>query len=166
MTNDPLNRELRERSWRGKLSGAEEAKLRAWLAAHPQEQADWEADAALSEALARLPDAPVATNFTARVLAAVEQADVRRKPMTSRWAGWLAWPRWVPKAAFAALVLGAGLFSYRQVMAARRAEMAWSVAAVSGVSSLPSPDVLTNFDVICSLDPAPAPDLELLALFR
>ena len=43
MSSDPIYDQLRELSWRRKLTGAEEARLRAWLAAHPEAQADWEA---------------------------------------------------------------------------------------------------------------------------
>ncbi len=82
MSNDPTYNRLRELSWRRKLTGAEEAELRAWLAAHPDAQADWEAEAGLNAALGRLPDAPVPSNFTARVLQAVEReaaAELRRQ---------------------------------------------------------------------------------------
>src|ERR1035437_9606030 len=36
MTNDPIYNHLRELGWRRKLTGAEEAQLRAWLAARPE----------------------------------------------------------------------------------------------------------------------------------
>ena len=114
MTNDPIYNRLRELSWRRKLTAAEAAELQAWLAAHPEARADWEAEAGLNEALGRLPDAPVPSNFTARVLQAVEReaaAELRRR---RTWQVWLRW-RWLPKAAVAAVVLGAGLVSYQQV---------------------------------------------------
>ena len=47
------------------LTDAELAKLEHWLAANPDEQDAW---AALDHLLVALPDAPVATNFTAGVL--------------------------------------------------------------------------------------------------
>ena len=59
MTNDPLYHQLLEQSWRRKLTDAEEAGLRAWLAAHPEAQPDWDAEAGLSEALGALPNVPV-----------------------------------------------------------------------------------------------------------
>ena len=49
------------------------AGRRAHLAAHPEAQADWEAEAGLNDALGRLPDVAVSSNFTARVLQAVER---------------------------------------------------------------------------------------------
>ena len=109
MTNDPIYNHLRELSWRRKLTGAEEAELRAWLAAHPEAQADWEAEAGLNAALGRLPDVPVPSNFTARVLQAAEReaaAELRRPGWK-----WRVWPRlrWLPKVAFAGHRPGRGV---------------------------------------------------------
>ncbi len=66
--NDPLFNKLREASWRRPLTASEEAELRAWLAAHPEARAEWESDTALNDLLSRVPNAPVPTNFTTRVL--------------------------------------------------------------------------------------------------
>ena len=166
MTNDPIYNQLREQGWRRKLTDAEEAELRAWLAAHPEAQADWDAEAGLNPALGRLPDVPVPSNFTARVLQAVEReaaAELRRGER--KWQFWRRL-RWLPRVAFAALVLGAGLVSYRQFQAARFAEYAHSVAAVSDVSSLPSPEILKDFDAIRASNPTPLPDEQLLAVLQ
>jgi anti-sigma factor RsiW len=166
MTNDPIYTHLRELSWQRKLTEAEEAELRTWLAAHPDAQADWEAEAGLNAALERLPDVPVPSNFTARVLQAVErEAAVQRRRSAWTWGG-RPWLRWLPKAAFAAVILGAGLVSYHQFQAARFAAYARSVAAVSEVSSLPSPEILQDFDTIRVLNPTPPPDEQLLALLK
>lgn len=167
MANDPTYDRLIEASWRRDLTPAEQSELRAWLAQHPEAQAQWEAEAALNDVLVKLPSTPVATNFTARVLQAVEREVVATGRRTAPgWLVWQWWPRWLPKAAFAALVLGAGLFSYHKVQAARRAEIAWSVATVSGVSSLPSAETLKDFDAIWALDQSPPADEELLTLFK
>ena len=167
MTDNPLYHRLRELSWRWKLTESEQAEMRAWLAAHPEARADWEVEAGLNEALERMPETPVATNFTARVMQAV-QLEGAGKTSASLLAGRLRpwWPRWLPRTAFASLLLGLGFFSYHQVLAARRAEMARSVATVCGVPSLPSPEILKDFDAIWALDPAPPADMELLTLFK
>src|SRR5437879_3337601 len=105
---DPLHERFRELNWRRKLSAAEENELRAWLAAHPEAEAEWEVEAGLTEALARMPNVPVASNFTARVLRAVEQeeaADARsNRPELHR-----RWPflKWLPRTAVATMVLAA-----------------------------------------------------------
>ena len=167
MTNDQVYNQLRELGWKRKLTASEEAKLREWLAANPAEQADWEAEACLTQALGQMPDVPVATNFTARVLQTVERealAGARRSG-----AGWRVWQRrwrWLPRMAFAALVLCAGLFSYHQVQAARRTAFAESVAVFSEVSSLPSPEILRDFDAIYALNQTPPADEELLNLLK
>jgi hypothetical protein len=167
MTNDPTYDRLRELSWRRKLTAGEAAELRAWLAANPEALADWEAEAKLSEALGQLPDAPVPSNFTARVLQSVE----RESAAASRWQRekWRFWlrRRWLPRTAVAAVVLAAGLLSYEQATrAARRAEYAKSVAAVSDVASLPSPEVLKDFDAIRVSNPSSVADEELLAAMK
>jgi anti-sigma factor RsiW len=166
MTNDPIYNHLREVSWRQKLTNAEEAELRTWLATHPEAQADWQAEAGLNAGLGRLPDAPVPSNFTARVLQAVEREAVAelRRPQ-GNWLTWL-WLRWLPRAAFAAIFVGVGLLSFREVQTVHRKKMVESVAAVSAVSSLPSPDILKDFDAIRALNPTPAPDEQLLAVLQ
>ena len=166
MSNDPIYNHLRELSWRRKLTSAEEAELRAWLAARPEAQAEWDTEARLNAALGRLPDVPVPSNFTARVLQEVEReaaAELRqgegKRPFWRRL-------RWLPKVAFAAVVLGAGLVSYHQFQATRFAEYAHSVEAVSNVSSLPGPEVLTDFDAIRASDATTLPDEQLLAVLK
>jgi len=164
MSNDPTYNRLRELSWRRKLTDAEEAELRAWLEAHPEARADWEAEAGLAAALGRLPDAPVPGNFTARVLQAVEReaaAELRQPEWRMRW-----WLRWVPKTAFAASVVAAGLVSYLLVQKAERQRLVESVAVVADVSSLPSPEVLQDFDAIRVSNPTVTPDEELLAALK
>jgi anti-sigma factor RsiW len=167
MTNDPTYDRLRELSWRRKLAAGEAAELRAWLAAHPETLTDWEAEAGLNEALGELPDAPVPSNFTARVLQSIErESGAAARRQRRNWQLWTDW-RWLPKVAVTVVVLGAGLFSYQQVArAARRAEYAKSVTAVSDVASLPGPDVLKDFDAIRVSNPTPVADEELLAALK
>src|ERR1035437_8091033 len=166
MTDDPNYNRLLELSWRRKLTDAEEAQLRAMLASRPEAQADWDTEASLNAALGRLSDVPVPSNFTARVLQAVEReaaAELRQGK-----GNWQFWPRlhWLPKVAFAAVVLGTGVVSYRQLQSARFAEYAHSVAAVSNVSSVPSPEVLKDFNAIQASNPSALPDEQLLAALK
>src|SRR6516225_10573951 len=118
MTDDRLFREFREQNWRRRLDPEQEAALKEWLATHPEAVEDWESEAHLTEALGRLPDCPVANNFTARVLDAVERASKadRISAMTSRKPFWL---RWLPRAAVAAIAISAGLLGYREVQVSR-----------------------------------------------
>jgi hypothetical protein len=166
MTNDWTCERWRELSWRRKLTPAQQAELRAWLAEHPQALADCQAEAALNRALDQLPDAALPGNFTALVVQAVgrETAAASRRPRFP-WLAWLGWrPRlpWLPKIAFVPIVLGASFLSYHQVLAIQRAQIARSLVAISDVASLPSPQILTNFEAIRVLDRTPPADSELL----
>jgi len=162
--HDPFNK-LRETSWRRNLTSAEEAELRAWLAANPGTRDDWEVDLALSRVLERLPDVPVPSNFTARVLQSVEiENGAGRRQAESKWK-WM-WRPLLPRMGFAVVVLAIGFLSFYEARAAKRTQLARSVATVSGVASLPSPEVLKDFEAIQRLNTTPPPDIELLALLK
>lgn len=161
--NEPLHQRLREAGWRRRLNASEEAELSAWLASHPEAQAHWETELALNEAMELLPEAPLSSNFTARVLQAVErESPAKQRLRPSRW----TWRRLVPGAALAALVIGVGLFTYDRDQAARRAELARKVAIISSVAATQNPEVLQDFDTIRHLGQTPKPDEELLALLQ
>ena len=165
MTNDPIFNQLRERSWRGDLTVSEEAALRDWLAAHPEAQADWNSEASLNEALRRLPDAPLSSNFTSRVLHAVqrEQAAESRR---HRRALMVWWRRIVWRLSLVCVIGAAGFFSYEYFYAAHlRAQVKQSIVAVSAVSSLPSAEILENFEAI-RLSGTPEADEKLLSLLQ
>lgn len=159
--SDSVNK-LRETGWRRALTAGEEAELQAWLTTRPEAKADCELEAALTKSLARLPDVPVATNFTARVL-----QEVQRHPAPVRFWDWKwSWPSLVPKAAILMVAFSIGFFISRQQAIAHRLELAQSVATVSKVASLPSPEILENFEVIRRLNFNPPPDEELIALMK
>jgi len=164
MTSDPRYNHLREQSWRRKLTIAEEAELRVWLSNHPDAQPDSEAEAALTEMLGNLPEAPVPSNFTARVLQAIEREDAReaRQPRANQGV-WATLRRWLPKAAFASVLMGTALVSYHhhQLRAAAK-----SVVAVSKVSPLPGPEILQDFDAIRVMNRTPPADVQLLSLLE
>ena len=166
MANDPIYNQLRELSWRRRLTGDEEAQLRAWLAAHPEAQADWEAEAGLNAALGRLPDAPVPSNFTTRVVQAAEReaAAGLRQP---GWKWW-GWPRlrWLPRVALTATLVSAGVVSCLVIQDVQRKNLGEGVAVVSMVSSLPGPDILRDFDAIRASNPTPTADEKLLTALQ
>jgi hypothetical protein len=164
MGTDPFYEKLREISWRRKLNSTEERELREWLDAHPEAQESLELEAGLTEALGKMPDVPVASNFTARVLRAVEREAKVEARDQSRWKMWRGLRRWLPRVASATVVVVAGLLAYlhsNSVEAMQRA----AVKQVAGVP-LPSPEILTNFDAIRIVSATPAPDEQLLALFK
>lgn len=163
--NDPAYEHLRELNWRRKLTPNEESQLRAWLAAHPEAQADWESEARLNEMLGLLPDAQVASNFTARVLQSVKREEVAelRKMGRSR-VEW--WRRLAIRVAVVAIVGLSGFISYQHFHAAHvRAKVAEGLVAVSTAQPVPGPDVIEDFDVI-RIMPQLYVDEELLALLK
>jgi len=153
MENQPSN--PGETLWRRKLSEAERDALRA--------QPELELEARLTAALARIPDAPVPSNFTARVLAAVEldEAAAARSP---GWAlNWrLLWPR---VAAVAAILILAGVSVQWHEFHSQRATLARSVALVAA-QPLPSVDALENLDAIQRMSRPAHADGELLAALQ
>ena len=124
---------------------------------------DLELEARLTRALARLPDAPVSSNFTTRLMQAVELEESRR---SRRWSfGW-NWPALLPRIAVtAAVVLFAGLTVRQHEIAVRRTAFARNVAMVAGSQPLPSVDALKNFDAIQRMS-QPRADDQLLALLQ
>ncbi len=171
--NESDYNELREESWRRKLSPSEEAQLQAWLGEHPDLHEDWELETNLSKAMSRLPDVPVPSNFTARVLQAVQRDAAEARPRVPAWKWFLH--SLVPRAAVAVAVLGIGLFTYReyqqrtfqqQTQQAQRAQFAQDVKVVASVPSLPSPEILQDFDTIRKMGATPGPDPELIALMK
>ena len=165
-----MHKDLRELSWKRKLTPAEEEQLHAWLQAHPEAQADWEAEAGLNDALNRLAEPQVPSNFTARVLAAVETDAAHLEREKGRRPTWRFWSwRWLPKAAVASLVLVAGLVGlqhYERAQQEKRLQYARSVATISDVPSLPSPAILQDFDAIHAMDQSVIPDEDLLKAFQ
>ena len=164
MNNDPVYQRLREFGWRRKLSETELAELSAWLAAHPEARGEHELEGALNLALARLPDAAVPSNFTARVLQAVER-DAARTERKPDWA-WV-WCVLVPRAAVATcLIVGAGLFANHRYAVGQREATADSLKKVAAVPSLPGPEILADFDAIRRLEATGTADNELLAVLQ
>jgi len=152
--NDPLYQKLLEASWQRPLNSEEEAELQAYLAAHPEAQAEWEEDILLTQQLRQLPAAPLSSNFTALVLQTVKaEAGKPRRAATSF--GWLAWVgQYLPRAASAGLALVLVITGGYQYRASSRAQLAKSVAALLPVTPL-NPEILQDFDAIVQLSQAP-----------
>lgn len=163
--NDSEYKQLRETAWRRRLTAGEQARLEAHLAKHSETADDWELEYRLGESIRHLPGAPLSSNFTARVLRAVEQE--RATPTRSaapwglRW--WLSLHR--GRAVTMALVaIAATLAAYQYTRVSARTELARSVARVSSVATLPSLEVLQDFEAINRLSQVSAGvDLDLLA---
>jgi hypothetical protein len=153
MENQPSN--PGEALWRRKLSEAGRNALRA--------QPELELEARLTAALGQIPDAPVPSNFTARVLAAVEldeAAAARSRGWALHWR--LLWPR---VAAVAAILIFAGAGIQWHESRSQRAALARSVALVAAQPA-PSVDALENLDAIQRMSRPARADGELLAALQ
>lgn len=153
MKNQPSDESLS--LWRRKLSEAERAELRA--------RPELELEARLSDALARMPDAAVPSNFTARVLNAVELEAAR-----SARAGWhWNWHSLLPRVAVATAVLFfAGISLQHHEAHSNRVTLAKNVAKVAVAQPPPSVDVLENLDAIQRMGASSHADGELLAALQ
>ena len=160
MKNEPPQNRLRELAWRQKLTDAEKAGLRA----SPEMQADLELESRLSEALARVPDVPVPSNFTARVLQAIEREEARG----ARTRGWSwSWRVLVPRVAVAVVVVGFAGLAYQRHEFDKRVELAKDVALLAQAQLVPSIEALKDFDAIQRMGQnTPHADDELLALLK
>jgi negative regulator of sigma E activity len=116
----------------------------------------------LRELLSRLADAPVPSNFTARVMRAVELEELQ----AARMRGWhWNWHALLPRAAAtAAVVIAAGFAFYQHEIYSQRAEIAKNVVLVANAQPLPSVDALQNFDAIQRMSQPAHADEGLLAL--
>ncbi len=163
MMNNDSPDNLRELKWKCTLNVAEETKVQAHLAAHPDEKGEWQEETRLNELLGQLPDAPLPSNFTSRVLRAVEVENLK----DSRKRGWPAWRvgfGWVSRLAMAGFIFLASLLGLHQYQVTQRMELAHSVASISG-AALPA-EWLQDFDTIKNLNTASAVDDELLAALK
>ena len=143
------------------LTDGELARLERWLAANPADQAEWEA---LDHLLATLPDTPVATNFTARVLDEVRRAETAHPALGQAWWQRLLAPQFRPVqiAAVATLAMVIGGVGYQSHLNQSRAEMA---AAVASIAEFP-PGFLADFEAIGAGAQADAIDEELWAALK
>jgi hypothetical protein len=159
MKENPALETLRAAAWRRPLTAAEIGEMRRRLGNAPEAD-DWQLETRLSLALSRLPDAEVPSNFTARVLAAATGKTAAPAPALP----W--WRRWVPRLALACAVLGLSVLGMKRYEAHSRQRMAESVAAISPLGALPSPETLADFDAIIRLGSEPPADVELLTLLQ
>ncbi|MBI3415689.1 MAG: hypothetical protein HY043_10300 [Verrucomicrobia bacterium] len=150
--NESAYQQLREIAWKRRLTPLEEKEMVAYLSLLPEEQAAWDEERQLTQLLQRLPDAPVASNFTAQVMQAVhrEFADAPRTVEKKTWWSVLA-GRWLPRTATAFVLVAAGMSAWQQMRISRRLDTARSLTAVSPVAGSQDVEVWQDFDAILRL---------------
>jgi hypothetical protein len=165
MNGNEMDRLLKVRSQR-RLSDIEEAELTVYFASHPEARPNWEEEVLLDSLLRKLPEASCSSNFTAQVLAQLDLANVQSKRSPFRW-NW-PWLRnsWNLRWTIASVSLCvAAIFAFRVRENLSRQELAQSTATISSIVSLPSLEVLKNFEAIQRLEQIPQQEVddELLA---
>ena len=150
--NESFYQELREISWRRKLTPEEETQLQGWLTAHPEKQAEWELEQSLSEQLRHLSNAPLSSNFTSQVMQALDVELARQEREGRGGRNWLQWlhkfaPRLAPVSL--ALVVAITFFVYHRgsnVEQQHYSKVAETV--VREVDKVPNPEILADFEAI------------------
>lgn len=154
---------LRETLWRRPLTGTEQQQANAWLAAHPEDAADWELDVALGARLRGLPPKPLPSNFTARVMEQV--ALERRQAERTGRRGWWNVPI-LRRIALTGGLAAAAAISSVQYQINQRQQMFHSVVVLSDAAAVPEIAWLKDFDSIVRLGQVPPADDELLEALR
>jgi hypothetical protein len=165
MTDREFN-QLRETCWQRPLDPAEDARARAYLAANPDAQREWELEIELTQLMTQAPNAPLSSNFTHQVLLALDQ-EARRRAPTSFVGGW--WRRWRlrPLPGFAgslAALLALTFLGYHQYQTRSQDKLAQDLVKVTHASGLNQPNIFQDFDVIQRLGQLPQPADEELWL--
>ncbi|HEV2694576.1 MAG TPA: hypothetical protein VG347_16905 [Verrucomicrobiae bacterium] len=154
MENEPTN--LRESLWRRKLTDAERAQLPT--------DAELAAEARLTDALAKTANVPVASNFTARVMDAIEREERQTaRAHGARWSWRFVFPR---LAMTAAVLVFTGVTIQRYEASSHRLEMVRTVAMVASHTSAPSVDALKDLEAIQRMSQSAHADNDLLAAFQ
>lgn len=145
--------------WIRELNGREQNRLARLLSADPGWQARWEEDMRVLEAVRRLPDVPVASNFTSRVLEALpdEAGDPSPAPLSPTKRSWfrrLAWaPKWGLGFGFAS-ILALAVF-YGEYKRAKSMRLVESLTVITESKTAPIMEELQHFEFIQELAPVP-----------
>ena len=163
--NQPMLEKLFQTANKRDLNEAELTQMEDWLASNPVERAELEA---VDQLLNELPDEPVASNFTTRVLQEIRSAeDNSPARVTASW--WkIITPRFssinIAATAVAMVILIGGVV-YQSHLNKNRVEVAASLQAVATFAEM-FPVVLNDFDAIEVIGQADPIDEELWAALK
>lgn len=167
--NEPELEQLIELARRRVLTAAEQVRLTALLGTNPKAWPDRAEATALTRLLARLPDAPLASNFSTRVMRSIELEDAQAARATGHPIH--LFRRWFVRLAWGTAAVALSFTGWVQYRSWQRAEYARSITAISEVAAGPSVEVLRDFEAVQSFTRAPSAteadaDLKLLALLQ
>lgn len=157
--NESIYHQLREISWRRKLTPEEETRLQGWLAAHPDRQTEWELEQSLTDQLRHLADAPLSSNFTSQVMQTLDAELARQEREGRGGRNWLQWlHKLAPRLAPVSLALVVAITAFVHYRNSGQEEQKRVAESVALVTSLPL-EILEDFDAISKLSPAIDDDL-------
>ena len=145
--------------WIRELNGREQERLERLLSADPKRKARWEEDMAVLKAIRHLPDVPVASNFTSRVLEALPCTpdDLLPAPLLPPKRGWfprMAWaPKWGLGFGFAA-ILALAIF-YGEYQRAKSMRLVESLTVITESKTAPTMEESQHSEFIQELAPVP-----------
>ncbi len=145
------NNEWLRLSLKAELTPEEESRVEAWLAGQPHERASWEEGRALGRALQALPDAPVSSNFTARIWQQIDAEEVRATKVTRSGKGeW--WRVFLPRLGWATAAVALTVAGTHEFRVSQQKQLARDVSFVGhDLAAAPAPEVLQDFDAINQL---------------
>ena len=150
-------------SWQRKLTEQERSALEAHFVAHPETRTEWDEEFSVAQTLRRLPEVPVASNFTALVMQSVERESVQAVHHYPAIYDWVR-RHWLRSTALASLLVCGGFVSAQQYRSLQRMNMARGVSAVSQAAAFPQ-QWLVDFEAINRFEQPPV-DNELLAALQ
>jgi hypothetical protein len=160
--------QLRDTATRRQLTPAEQDEWNVWLAASGSERPGWEEEMRLNQVLRSLSRPPVSSNFTARVLAALDRdrrGATRNRVPRALWPAWLRW-RWQWAAGSLAVLALAVVVLQESPRVQARKEVVHSAGVLAEAGGPLSVDILQDFDAIYALPNAPLPSMtEFAAAF-
>ena len=168
MKNPLTNEEIIAQALRGELRGEDLQSFQKCLEQDPALRSAYQKEQALEEVLRALPNVPIGTNFTNRVL---EEVRASEQPTSRVGPGFGPFRfRFVRVATATAAVTLMGALGLQQYRKAQRSQMAQSLSAFTEVASVigsgdtPPPAMFQDFEAIqkLSLPREPELDMELL----
>lgn len=132
------------------LGVGETAEWEIQFADEPDALARFEEEVRLNRLIQRLPNLPVSSNFTSRVMQSVEVERQRHsQPLTHAGLLWRIGHGWGRRLAFASVLILAGFFTYEQYQTSERRELAQSILQMAHV--LPSEEIMRDFGAMSGL---------------
>lgn len=157
--------QLLDTAARRRLTASERAEWETWLGENASDRTSWEEEMRLNRVLGTLIKIPISSNFTSRVLAALDRELREEERSRAQWRRWLPWLRWRWQWALgsvAVLLLAVVTIQHGQSLQERK-DVVRSAEMLAEAGHLPSLEMLQDFDAIYALPGGPLPLVTELA---